>query len=158
MLVTSNFSFTHSVFYPFSRIFCFIFIRFKIVVCRLSIWKKKSVVCTITSRNVGSVFSKMKMIESWICKIFELLYRVPDRRKLVGWLVVLGFNATLTGHIMAVGDAYVFPGFLIPVLTQLFYPNPHLLLFLHASAEVRGKNMPVRSSPQTGIELTTTRS
>ena len=25
---------------------------------------------------------------------------------------------------MAVGDAYVFPGFLTPVLTQLFFPNP----------------------------------
>ena len=24
---------------------------------------------------------------------------------------------------MAVGDAYVFPGFLTPVLTQLFFPN-----------------------------------
>ena len=25
---------------------------------------------------------------------------------------------------MAVGDAYVFPGFLMPVLTQLFFPKP----------------------------------
>ena len=25
---------------------------------------------------------------------------------------------------MAVGDAYVFPGFLIPLLTQLFFPKP----------------------------------
>ena len=25
---------------------------------------------------------------------------------------------------MAVGDAYVFPGFLTPVLTPLFFPNP----------------------------------
>ena len=42
------------------------------------------------------------------------------------WLVVLGFKATLTarGHIMAVGDSYVFPGFLTPVLTQLFFPKP----------------------------------
>ena len=28
------------------------------------------------------------------------------------------------GHIMAVGDAYMFPGFLTPVLTQLFFPKP----------------------------------
>ena len=28
------------------------------------------------------------------------------------------------GHIMAVGDAYVFPGFLTPLLTQLFLPKP----------------------------------
>ena len=40
------------------------------------------------------------------------------------WLLVLGFNATLTGHIMAVGDAYVFPGFLTPVLAQLLFPKP----------------------------------
>ena len=31
----------------------------------------------------------------------------------------IGFNATLT-H--TVGDAYVFPGFLTPVLTLLFFP------------------------------------
>ena len=34
---------------------------------------------------------------------------------------------------MAVGDAHVFPGFLTPVLTQLFFPKPPT----HASAEVR---------------------
>ena len=34
----------------------------------------------------------------------------------------LPFNSY--GHIMAVGDAYVFPGFLTPVLTQLFFPKP----------------------------------
>ena len=33
---------------------------------------------------------------------------------------------------MAVGDAYVFPGFLTPVLTQLFFPKQsHRLLFSH---------------------------
>ena len=44
---------------------------------------------------------------------------------------------------MAVGDAYEFPGFLTPVLTQLFLPKPRLL-FSHASAEVRGENTPER--------------
>ena len=44
---------------------------------------------------------------------------------------------------MAVGDAYVFPGFLTPVLTQLSFQS-HQLLFSHASAEVRGENMPER--------------
>ena len=40
-------------------------------------------------------------------------------------MVVLGFNATLTAKvIMAVGDTYVFPGFLTPVLTQLFFSKP----------------------------------
>ena len=46
---------------------------------------------------------------------------------------------------MAVGDAYVFPGFLTPVLTQLFFPKPRLL-FSHASAEVRGENTPEKKS------------
>ena len=39
---------------------------------------------------------------------------------------------------MAVGDAQLFPGFLTPVLTQLFFPKPPT--FSHASAEVRGEN------------------
>ena len=34
LLVTSNFSFTHSVFYPFRELLA-IFIKFKIIVCRL---------------------------------------------------------------------------------------------------------------------------
>ena len=43
------------------------------------------------------------------------------------WLVVLGFNATLTAKviiIMAAGDAHVFPGFLTQVLTQLIFQKP----------------------------------
>ena len=40
---------------------------------------------------------------------------------------------------MAVSDAHVFPCFLTPVLTQLFFPKPRLL-FSHASAEVWGEN------------------
>ena len=50
----------------------------------------------------------------------------PIHQYHVYWLVVLGFNANLTAKIiiMAVGDAHVFPGFLTPVLTQLFFPNP----------------------------------
>ena len=42
------------------------------------------------------------------------------------------------GHIMAVSDAYVFPGFLTPVLTLLFFQS-HGPLFSHALAEARGK-------------------
>ena len=59
---------------------------------------------------------------------------------------------------MAVGDAHVFPGFLTPVLTQLFFPKPPTtfltyfngLLFSHASAEVRGENKPERKFASTG--------
>ena len=48
---------------------------------------------------------------------------------------------------MAVGDTYVFHGFLTPVLT-LFQSNR--LLFSHTSAEVRGKNTPERKVASTG--------
>ena len=50
---------------------------------------------------------------------------------------------------MAIGDAYVFPGFLTPVLTQLFFPS-HRLLFSHAPAEVRGENTPEGKVGSTG--------
>ena len=49
---------------------------------------------------------------------------------------------------MAVGDAYVFPGFLTPVLTHLFFPKPPTT-FLTCYC---------RGEPQPGMELTTTRS
>ena len=56
----------------------------------------------------------------------RLSYRRLAGVKALCWLVILGFNATLTAQviIMAVGDAHVFPGFLTPVLTQLFFPKP----------------------------------
>ena len=50
---------------------------------------------------------------------------------------------------MAVGDAYMFPGFLTPVLTQLSFQS-HRLLFSDASAEVRGENTPERKVTSTG--------
>ena len=50
---------------------------------------------------------------------------------------------------MAVGDAYVFPGFLTPVLTQLFFPKPPAT-FLNASAVVRGENTPERKVASNG--------
>ena len=67
------------------------------------------------------------------------------------WLVVLEFNATLTAKvidIMAVGDAYVFPGFLTPVLTKLFFPKLPTT-FLTCFAEVRGENTPERKVAST---------
>ena len=42
---------------------------------------------------------------------------------------------------MAAGDAYVFLGFLTPVLTQIYFQS-HGRLFTHASAEVRGEKNP----------------
>ena len=62
---------------------------------------------------------------------------------LVGWLVVLGFNATLTGKVISCLFVMfiMLPGFLTPLLTQLFFQS-HQLLFSHASAEMGGENMP----------------
>ena len=57
---------------------------------------------------------------------------------------------------MAVGDAHVFRGFLTPVVTQFSFQS-HQLPFSHAS-EVRGVKRREESSPQPGIELSTTMS
>ena len=43
---------------------------------------------------------------------------------------------------MAVGDAYVFPSYFTPGLTEFSFQS-HRLLFSHASAEVRGENTPL---------------
>ena len=70
------------------------------------------------------------------------LYKSILREKdLVGWLVVLEFNATLTVRVISWWSVthIVFPGFLTPVLTQLSFQS-YRLLFSNASAELRGKN------------------
>ena len=51
---------------------------------------------------------------------------------------------------MAVGDAHVFPGFLTPVLTQLFFPKPPTTFLKPASVEVRDENTPERKVASTG--------
>ena len=45
----------------------------------------------------------------------------------------------------------MFLGFLTPVLRQLFFQS-HLLLFSHASAEMRGENTPERTFVSTGYQ------
>ena len=73
--------------------------------------------------------------------------------KKAGFLIVLGFNATLTSKvivIMEVSQAHVFPGFLTPVLTQLFFPKPRLL-FSNTYAEVRHENTPERRRLNCGL-------
>ena len=58
---------------------------------------------------------------------------------------------------MAVSDAYVFPGFLTPVLTQLFFPKP-LTTFLTCFCRGERRKYAGKKSPQLGIKLATTRS
>ena len=77
-----------------------------------------------------------------LCYSFNLNRTTPFilNLSLVGW-----FNTY--GHIMAVGDAYVFLGFVTQVSLQ-----SHRLLFSHASAEVRGENTPERKFASTGYQ------
>ena len=50
---------------------------------------------------------------------------------------------------MEVGDNYVFPGFLTPVLKQLSFQS-YQLFFSRAAAEVRGENKPERKFTSNG--------
>ena len=64
----------------------------------------------------------------------------------VGWLVVFGFNATFNseGHIMAVSDKHVFPGFLTSTNTTFFPKPPTIFLACFDRGETQkysGKNV-----------------
>ena len=60
----------------------------------------------------------------------------------------MGQRVNSCGHIKAVGDPHVFPGFLTIAPTQLSFQS-HRLLFSHVSAETRGKNRPERNFAST---------
>ena len=68
------------------------------------------------------------------------------------YLVVFWFKATLTAKVIPWRSVmHMFPGFLTPVQTQLSFQCHRLsVLFSHASAEVRGENMPERKFDTTG--------
>ena len=69
----------------------------------------------------------------------------------VGWLVVLGFNATLTAKVISwrsVTHTY-FLAFSHQCYNNFSFES-HRLPFSHASAEVRGKNTPERKVASTG--------
>ena len=58
----------------------------------------------------------------------------------LSWLVVLGFNATLTAKVISWRSVlHMFPGFLTPVLTQLFFPKPPTTFLTCFSRGVRQK-------------------
>ena len=73
------------------------------------------------------------------------------KRENVRWLVVLGFNATLTANVIS-WRSVTHKCFL--AFSHQNYPNfsfqSHRLLFSHASAEVRGNNTPERKVTSTG--------
>ena len=71
---------------------------------------------------------------------------------MVGWLC-FGFNNTLTAKVILWRSVthMCFLALSHPVLTQLSFQS-HRLLFSHASAEVRGENMPERKFASTGYQ------
>ena len=68
----------------------------------------------------------------------------------VGWLVVLGFNTTLTAKVI-LWRSVTYMCFLAFSRTQLSFQS-HQLLFSPASAEVRGENMLERKFASTGYQ------
>ena len=74
------------------------------------------------------------------------------------WLVVLGFDATLTAKVISWRSVmHMFLGFLTPILAHLFFPKPPTTFLTCFCRSARRKYVG-KSSPQQGIELTTTRS
>ena len=78
----------------------------------------------------------MKDLNFYFFFILECIdIRFPDRLwaavdhiedpRFVGWLVVLGLNATLTAKVISWRSVtHMFPGILTPVVKQLFFPKP----------------------------------
>ena len=66
---------------------------------------------------------------TWSKGVLVLLHRhiwnAFRKKNRIGWLVVLGCNATLTAKVVSWRSVtHVFLGFRTPVLTQLFFPKP----------------------------------
>ena len=110
LLVMSNFSFSHIVFYPFGELSA-IFIKFKIVVCKLFWFGSLKFV----------LWERVKKMHLNLSFVLEQDTSKPQP----SWLVVFGFNATLTAKVISWRPVtHMFPGFLTPVLTQLFLLKP----------------------------------
>ena len=92
LLETSNFSFSHSVFYPFGKLSA-IFINFQIVVCKLFEFGR------IYNFSFGKGL-KLGIAEQMIKSLIHIItlthYQMTNFR-----LVVLGFNATLTAKVIS---------------------------------------------------------
>ena len=66
LLITSNFSFSHSVFYHFGELSA-IFIKLRIVVCKLSVWKNLKFVAWVSVKSI----SDGKILDWTQLKAFE---------------------------------------------------------------------------------------
>ena len=75
--------------------------------------------------NLRTIFERGHQTNIYVHLFQNLMSRFQEK-EFLGWLVVLGFNATLTAKVISWRSVThnVFPGFLTPVLTQLFFPKP----------------------------------
>ena len=73
---------------------------------------------SISSNNIGQITLRKK-------KNPLILDQTRETSFDISWLVVLGFNATLTAQVISwCSVTHMFPGFLTSPLTQLFFPKP----------------------------------
>ena len=115
LLVTSNFSFSHSVF-------------------------KRLLLQTRKNQGLFRKGLMHRQKESFHDSLHGLGWFVVSGFNATLTVKIISLTVKVISH-MCVGDAHVFPGFLTPVLTQLSFQS-HWLLFSHASAAVRGENTP----------------
>ena len=74
----------------------------------LSVWKSPNFV----------IRERVNHFSLWCISCWEITFQSR-------WLVVLGFNATVTAKVISWWSVtHMFPGFLTPVLIQLFFPKP----------------------------------
>ena len=115
-------------------------------VCRIN----KSI--TFTIRKFTSIHSES--VPSWSK---ASAYSYTEKKKIkttsrCGWLVVLGFNAALTAKVISWRSVtHMFPGFLTPVLTLLFFPKPPTTHTLHES-DTLTTEPPGRGTSRCGCE------
>ena len=91
LLITSNFSFSHSVFYPIWEL-SVIFIKLQIVVCKLSIWKQ-SEICHL---GTGLLWCSVHGLEvEHLPRNHEFLSSIPGRG--VNFRIFIGPFGVSTG-------------------------------------------------------------
>ena len=74
LLIMSNLSFSHCVFYPFGKLFT-IFIKFRIVDCKLSVWKGLKFVVWKGVNFISFLKHKIRAIfePDYMCSVFTFV-------------------------------------------------------------------------------------
>ena len=136
MLVTSILSFSHNVFYPIKELLVVFgfnpfpnkpwFLRVSRTSLLKTLWEKEKLLVTSNISFSHNVFYSIKAINHLfgniqfvVCKYFQF----GHVQNSVVWERV---NITLTAKVISWWSVthIVFPGFITPVLTQLFFPKP----------------------------------